>query len=420
MPEAKAIADAHTWWTRPGLDVRGGRLTVAGRDAESIAREHGTPLYVHDLVRVAEQVRALRSAFDGAGVDGRVRLALKAQHEPGLLRFVRALGEPGSDESVGMDVCSPREVEWALEHGWLEHEISYTGTNLSERDLDVILAHPDVHLNADLLTQIDRVGRRSRGRTIGIRVNPRGGAGFAGDGGTLYSGPRPTKFGIFPEQLGEALAVARRHDLTIDTVHFHVGDGYLNDGLAEIEGVVVRVAEMVRMLQSEGCPIVEVNTGGGLGVPQRADDRPLDVDRWASILAEHLGPLDVAVGTEPGDFLVKECAINLSEVVSVEERDGLLFVGLDVGWNVMGERFIYDALLDLVLCRAADAPPVRSVTISGHINEGDDVFAQDLPFPAVVEGDIVAALNVGSYNAAMTAEHCLRPPAGSVFFTDRV
>ncbi len=60
------------------------------------------------------------------------------------------------------------------------------------------------------------------------------------------------------------------------------------------------------------------------------------------------------------------------------------------------------------------------MTISGHINEGDDLFAEDLPFPDVVEGDIVAALNVGSYNASMTSEHCLRPPALSVFFTDRV
>jgi diaminopimelate decarboxylase len=418
MPEAKA--NAHTWWTRPGLEVRGGRLTIAGRDAEAIAREHGTPLYAHDLLRVSEQVHALCSAFVRAGLDGRVRLALKAQHEPELLRYLRALGEPGSPESVGMDVCSPGELEWALEHGWRSDEISYTGTNLSERDLDTILAHPGVHLNVDLLTQIDRVGRRSPGRTIGLRVNPRGGAGFHEGGGTPYSGPRPTKFGIFPEQLQEALATARRHDLRIDTVHFHVGDGYLSDGLADVEDVVRRVAGMVSVLQAEGCPIVEVNTGGGLGVPQRADDQPLDLDRWASILAEHLGPLVVTVGVEPGDFLVKECAVNLSEVVTVEERDGLLFVGLDVGWNALGERFIYHSLLDLVLCRAADAPVVREVTISGHINAGDDLFAEDLPFPVVVEGDIVAAINVGSYNAAMTSEHCLRPAAGSVFFTDRV
>ncbi len=412
--------DERTWWSRPGLDVRGGRLFIAGRDAEALAREHGTPTYVHDLVRIEEQARALQAALGGAGVDGRVRLALKAQHESAALRFVRGLGDPGSPDAVGMDVCSPREVRVALEHGWPPEEISYTGTNLSERDLDVILAHPGIHLNVDLITQIDRVGRRAPGRTIGIRVNPRVGAGFEGGNDTLYSGPRPTKFGVFPERLDEAIAVAKRHDLTIDTVHCHVGDGYLSDGLPVFEDVVQRVAEMVKRLRAAGCPIVEVNTGGGLGVPQRPGDRPLDLARWAAILAEHLGPLGVAVGTEPGDFLVKECATHLAEVVTLEERDGLWFAGLDTGWNAVGEHFIYGSLLDVVLCRAPAAPPVRPITISGHINEGNDLFAEDLPFPDVREGDIVAMINVGSYNASMTSEHCLRPSAGAVFFEDRI
>ena len=86
----------------------------------------------------------------------------------------------------------------------------------------------------------------------------------------------------------------------------------------------------------------------------------------------------------------------------------------------MGERFIYRSLLDLVLCRAADAPAAHDVTISGHINEGDDLFAEDLPFPHVAEGDIVAAINVGSYNASMTSEHCLRPASGAVCFPERM
>ena len=41
------------------------------------------------------------------------------------------------------------------------------------------------------------------------------------------------------------------------------------------------------------------------------------------------GPLDVLVGTEPGEFLAKECAAHLAEVVSVEDRDGTTFVGLE-------------------------------------------------------------------------------------------
>lgn len=50
---SEAQVDARTSWNRPGLGVRGRRLTIAGRD-DSLAREHGTPLYVHDLMRVSD------------------------------------------------------------------------------------------------------------------------------------------------------------------------------------------------------------------------------------------------------------------------------------------------------------------------------------------------------------------------------
>ena len=80
---------------------------------------------------------------------------------------------------------------------------------------------------------------------------------------------------------------------------------------------------------------------------------------------------------------------------------------------------MYKSLLDLVLCRAADAEPTERVTITGNINEGDDLYAQDYPFPHAREGDIVAAINVGSYNASMTSVHCLREPSGSICFGDR-
>jgi diaminopimelate decarboxylase len=409
--------EATTWWARPGLEVRDGRLAIAGRDAEAIAREHGTPLYVYDLVRVEEQVRALQRALAGAGLRHRVRFALKAQREPGFLRFLRGLGSPGAIQSVGIDVCSPGELRWALDHGWESSEISYTGTNLSERDLDVIL-DGGVHLNVDLLSQLDRVGRRAPGSRVGIRVNPRIGAAYPG-GGQSYAGDRPTKFGIYPERLDDAIAIVRRHGLIADTVHVHAGYLFLSDALGQVRETMRRVAEAARSLLDAGCPIEEVNTGGGLGVPFRPGDEPLDLDAWSESLAKHLGPLDVVVGTEPGEFVAKECAVHLAEVVTVEDRDGTPFVGLDTGWNVVNEHFVYRIPFFPILCRAADADPVAAVTVAGHINEGNDLFAEAHPMPDVREGDIVAIPNVGSYNASMASAHCLRPAPASVFFTDR-
>jgi diaminopimelate decarboxylase len=402
------------WWARPGLEVRGGRLTIAGRDAEELARSHGTPLYVHDLERVAEQAQSLREALEGSGLRGVVRLALKAQRDSDLLRFLRARAP-----LVGMDVCSPGEADWALRHGWSPEEISFTGTNLSDRDLDHVL-EVGVHVNVDLLSQLERIGRKAPGRAVGMRVNPGIGATFEGAEETLYAGSRPTKFGILPGDLDEALAIAGRHRLVVDTVHYHSGYLYLSQSIPVVEEAARRVGEMTRMLIGAGCPITEVNTGGGLGVAFRPGDRPLDLAEWAAALARQLGPLDVAVGTEPGEYLVKEAAVHLAEAVSVEDRGGATFVGLDTGWNVVNEHFVYGIPFHPILCRAADVEPVGPVTVSGNINEGNDLFAEDWPMPDVREGDIVAIPNVGSYNASMTSEHCLRPPARVVSFTDRI
>src|SRR5271169_1732620 len=109
-----ADEQAPTWWMRPGLEPRAGRLCVAGRDAEALAREHGTPLFAFDLTDIADRVRRVQAALAATGLCSRVRFALKAQREPEVLALLRGLGAPGTSQSVGVDVCSPGEVAWAL------------------------------------------------------------------------------------------------------------------------------------------------------------------------------------------------------------------------------------------------------------------------------------------------------------------
>ncbi|HEX6330147.1 MAG TPA: diaminopimelate decarboxylase [Actinomycetota bacterium] len=407
-----------TWWERRGLGVRGGRLHVAGRDAEAVGREQGTPVFVYDLTRIGEQVEALGGAFAGRGLDLRLRLALKAQRDPQVLAFVRGLG------SVGIDACSPGEVAHALDHGWEPEEISVTATNLSDRDM-ATLAVAGVHVNLDLLSQLDRWGRHAPGSTVGIRVNPRAGASWSGltdatAGESLYARSRATKFGILPEQLDDALALAGKHDLHLETVHAHVGDGFLTDGLPQLEVAIERVTEMARRCADAGHPMVEVNVGGGLGVPQRVGESPLDVEAYTDVLQRHLGRLGVAVGVEPGDYLCKESGVLLAEVVTLDERDGVWFAGVDAGFNVAPEHFIYGAELPIVLARSADLEPAVRYTVAGNINEGDDLWGEDVPLPELREGDVLAFLGVGTYNRSMHLDHCLRPPAGTAAFADRI
>ena len=407
---------AAPWWVRPGLGIDGdGRLTIAGHDAEALAREHGTPLFAYDLARFGENARAIQAAFAPTGVPFHLRFALKADPFPEILSVFRGLGAPGTPESVGIDACSPGEVLRALECGWRPAEISYTGTNVSDRDLDVLLEH-GIHCNLDAISQIARYGRRAPGSTIGIRIDPASGAGYNEQ--LEYSGARPTKFGIGLDRIDEALDVAAQHRLAVDTIHFHAGSGWLADGLPAFEHALPAAVEAVARARAAGHHITEVNVGGGLGVPARADETGVDLADYAAVVARHLGPLDVTVTAEPGDALTKDAGILLAEVVTVETRRGVTFIGLDIGWNVNCAYFIYGFAQEIVPCRDPAAARTQRVTVAGHINEASDVFAEDYPMADVEEGDIVALLNAGGYHQEMSSTHCLRP-TGTALFLER-
>ena len=420
---------APDWWIRPGLEVIDDRLAIAGRDVATLVAEHDTPLFLFDLGHVAEQARRVQAALTGAGLAHTVRFALKSQREPEVLEVLRDLGPAGSPGSVGMDVCSPGEVEWALAHGWRPEEISYTGTNVSDADFEAILRYP-IRINVDLPSQLRRLGRLAPGSSVGLRINPRVGAarqyvpaGHSADEDLrfgMYASAKPTKFGFYPEQLDEAVATAREHDLLIDAVHFHICHQTQTPDLPRLDAALAEITPMIRRLIDAGCPITEVNTGGGLGQALRQGEEDLDLEAWASILARHLGPLGVTVATEPGEFIVARSAILVAEVVTVEDRLGETFVGLDAGWNTMALRFVWGEAVELVPVAAPLAPRREAVTISGHINEAPDLFAEHYPFPAVAEGDLVALLSVGGYCQAAAGRHCLRPQAAAVYLRDRL
>ncbi len=389
------------WWYREGLDIKGARLQFAGRDVEAIAREHGTPLYVFDTARVETNLRCLTAAFDRAGAPYRILFALKASRQPAVLDRLRAT------RLVGIDACSPNEVDLALERGWRPEEISFTGTSLSPRDLDRLLAHP-IRINLDSLSAIRQVGERSPGRAIGLRINPGVGAGYSDR--MTYSGDKPTKFGIYPDQIDEALDLARRHQLVIRGLHFHIGSGWLNDGVKRVVEAARRAARMASKL-----PEVDyINVGGGIGIRRVEREGEVDLDAYASEIVGALSGLKTTIICEPGDFIVQDAGILLAEVVCIDRKGGVDFVGVDCGYNVYCSNVLFNLPQEVVLCRAADAPATLTCTLAGHINEASDLFAEDCRLPDVREGDVLALLNTGGYGVAMSSTHCFRPHAGIV------
>lgn len=408
---ARTSALPAPWWQREDLAYRGGRLHLGTSDLGTLAQKVGTPAYVIRAPRVTEKLRQLHRAMGGAldavGLKHRVYFAIKANRTPQYLSYLAA------QELCGADICSPEELLHALSCGFSEEDISFTGTSLGKADLAFLARFDGIAINFDSLSALERFGRLCPGRRVGLRINPDRGIGYGDSDMLQYSGTEATKFGIYLDRLPEAVAIAKRHGLQITRLHFHAGCGYLDRELDQFAAVLDASRAFIDQLPD----LTEVNIGGGLGVPHRAEDRPLDLDRWASIIAEAYGGHDFTVAVEPGDFLIKDAGVLLTSVTYRERRKAVDFLGLDAGFNLAMEPAFYDLPCEPVPAAPRDAPETR-FTVVGNVNEALDKWAVNHPMPAPEEDDVVVLLNAGGYAASMRSDHCLRGAAQTVLLLE--
>lgn len=393
------------WWEREDLCYAGGTLHFAGRDLARFAESSRTPTFVYGAARVRANLERLRGALEDADVAHDAFYAIKANRFAPLVTFLRLTGR------CGIDACSPNELRYARQIGFEEREISYTGTSVSDPDIECLAMHPDVHVNCDALSTIRRLGARCPGRRVGIRINPRLGAGY---NETLrYAGEHATKFGIYLDRFEEAIATARDLSLRVEALHFHVGSGFLGDALAVLE----RVLERVGALLDAHPEIRTLNVGGGLGLRLAEHDEPVELERWAALLARHVTRRGVRVQIEPGDYLVKDAGVLLVRVNTVEDKGGTRFVGVDAGFNIQNLAAYYRTPFIVAPVRLREGRSER-VTIAGNINEAIDLLATDVELPPLAEGDLLALLNVGGYGSASSSNHCMRGEFREYLFVD--
>lgn len=383
------------WWLDLGFTAGAHGFEVAGRPLADLAREHGTPLFAYSAPRVRAQAGSLRAALVAGGLPWRVHYALKANRNPGVLAVLRGEGD------VGIDACSPREVERALACGFRADEVSATVSMPSDRDLAAYAA-AGVHVNLDTRSAIRRFGAVApEGTGIGLRVDPCARVGYDGDGRVTYGG---TKFGLLAEDVPEALATAAAHGLVVDTVHMHLGWGLPQSARAEYAACVERLASIARSIPT----VRTVNLGGGFGARRRASDAPLLPEHVTGAIRAHLGPLGVTVAFEPGTLLVDSAGVLAVRVSSVETKAGRTWVGVDAGHNLYVYGAYYGLPVEIVHAARPLDRAAHRYAVAGHINEAVDVFGHDVALPEVREGDLLAILPAGAYGSSMASDHCLR------------
>jgi diaminopimelate decarboxylase len=382
-------------------------MPVDAELVERVATEYGTPCYVYDAAAIRAHIEQLR-AFDV------IRYAQKAASNTHLLRLMR-------EEGVLVDAVSQGELERAVLAGYDGHGepagLVYTADLLDEATLDRVL-ELDLPVNAGSEDMLSQVGQRHPGHRVWVRVNPGFGQGHSRKTNT---GGESSKHGIWHENLREALKRIDEHRLDLVGLHMHIGSGIDFHHLQRV------CDAMVRQVRSLGRDVRAISAGGGLPIPYRDGDEPLDAsalfERWHAARGEIEGIVGhpVSLEIEPGRFLVGAAGTLVAEVRATKMMGRHRFILVDAGFDNLMRPAMYGSYHKISLVRRGLGVlegPTQPTLVGGPLCESGDVFTQEeggvvspRELPEARVGDWLVFHDAGAYGASMASNYNSRPLA---------
>ena len=391
----------------PGFEADAqGRLLIGGWNAEVLVGEAGgTPLFVYDTRRIADQVARFRAAFSQ---EVALHYAVKANPYGPLLEAMANLVD-------GFDVASAGELGKVAHLGLA---VSFAGPGKRDQELETAI-RAGVTINLESEGEAERAlaicAREGLKAKLAVRVNPP--FGLKGSGQKM--GGLPSQFGIDHDRA--PTLVRRIVDAGADWrgLHIFAGSQALHaDAVIELQRETVALAASIADEAGHAPP--EVNLGGGFGIPYFAKDQPLDVEAVGAALAKTLAERPKILAStefaiELGRWLVGEAGVYLTRIVDRKESRGKSFLVTDGGLHhQLAASGNFGQLLrrnyPVAIANRFGAQAEEEVSIVGCLCTPLDLLADEAMLPRAEVGDLVAIFCAGAYGLSASPTAFLSQP----------
>jgi diaminopimelate decarboxylase len=412
------------WWENSFLKAKKGRLYIDGKEAIQIAEHYGTPLYVYSTKQLLSNYRSLRESFaEHTSLETRICYAMKANAHPGLLVALK-------NEGAWIDAVSPGEVQAALDVGFPEERILYTGTSVGSQDLMQVFKRTGVVVTIDAYEQLELMKEirdlygSSMKSHVAVRWNPGLGIGFHPKvitAGMRSTDGTPIKFGVEDERVISTFTRAVAYGFKPLGLHQHLGSGWIKQ---DFQGVMCAVDKMIAKaseLQKAGFSLEFLDFGGGFGPRYSEEQQVFPVLEYVKSVCQKIAQSDLdirAVAIEPGKYLVGDAGVLLLKVEYLKESYGNLFACVNAGtFNTVPRPAIYNqAQHHIINCSNVPAEDEEKITVAGNLCETGDVFGRDVRMSLPRRGDVLALLCAGAYCRSMASHFNLREIPEEVLF----
>jgi len=360
-------------------------------NAQQIADNFGTPTYVYDAQKIAEQYEQMKAAFSEVQV--KIKYACKALSNINILKLMKSLGS-------GLDTVSIQEVMLGIHSGFEPDEIIFTPNSIDIKEMkDAVRL--GVIINIDSLSMLEQFSNEFGDQyPVCIRLNPHI---MAGGHAHISTGHIDSKFGISIYQMPHVHRIVEATGLKINGLHMHTGSDILD------ADVFLRGAELLFDASEKFNELKFMDFGSGFKVAYRDNEVTTDIKEVGEKISSRFASFcksygkDLELWFEPGKYIVSEAGQLLVKCNVVKQTTSTVFVGVNSGQNHLIRPMMYDAYHKIE--NISNPKGVERIySVVGYICE-TDTFGYDRKISEVREGDILAIHNAGAYGFQMSSNY---------------
>lgn len=362
---------------------------------ENIVKDYPTPFHIYDEAGIRANARKLKEAFSWN--DGfKEFFAVKATPNPYLMQILK-------EEGCGADCSSMSELYLSEAVGLGEGDIMFSSNETPSGEFTKAKAM-GAYINLDDITHIEFLNEECGvPDTVSMRYNP-GGIYELENG--IMDNPGDAKYGNTKEQMIEGY----KKLMGLGVKHFGIHSFLVSNTTAdEYYPTLARTlfTLAVELKEKTGAHIKFINLSGGIGIPYRPEDKPVDIlkvgEGVRKVYEEILVPAgmgDVAIFTELGRFMMGPYGALIVKAIH-EKHIYKEYIGVDACAVNLMRPAMYGAYHHITVLGKENEPCDHKYDVVGSLCENNDKFAIDRMLPKIDRGDYLYIHDTGAHGFAM-------------------
>ncbi len=361
---------------------------------ESIIKQYPTPFHIYDEKGIIDNAEKLKKAF--AWNEGfHEYFAVKAAPNPYLVKLLAQHG-------FGCDCSSYPELLISEQAGNVGENIMFTSNDTGDYEFKKAV-ELGANINLDDISHVEYLEKvAGLPSLVSFRYNP----GNLKSGNAIIGTPEEAKYGCMENQLFEGYKMLMDKGVKRFGIHTMVASNELNDEYF-VETARILFNLVVKLNRQLGIRFEFINLGGGIGIPYRPEQNPVDIQKVSDGIRKEYEKIIVANGLAPiklylesGRYITGPYGYLVTTVRHLKHtfRD---YVGTDASMNNLMRPGMYGAYHHITVLGKENLPCNHVYDVTGSLCENNDKFAIQRNLPEIEIGDILAIHDAGAHGHAM-------------------